>query len=50
MRRHKELMVLAVQWEKQHGIIEEGALWYQEQWVKAEVMENDRFNLVRDFE
>ena len=40
------LMVLAVQWGKQHGIIEEGTPWNQKQRVKGEVMENDKFKLM----
>lgn len=51
VRRHNSaLMVLAVQWGKQHGIIEEGTLWYQQRWVKGHVVENDKFKMVWDFE
>ena len=48
--RHNALMVLAVQWGKQHGIIEEGTQWNQQQSVKGEVMENDKLKLMWDFE
>ena len=38
VRRHNiALMVLADQCWKQHGIIEEGTQWNQQQWVKEEV-------------
>ena len=49
VRHNNALMVLAAQWGSQHGIIEEGTQWYQQQWVKGEVMEN-KFKWMWDFE
>ena len=35
---------------KQHGMIEEGTQWHQQQWIEGVVMENNKFKLMWDFE
>ena len=49
-RHNRALMVLAVAWAKEHKLIGEGVIWYDEKWDRGTVLENEEAKLVWDFE
>lgn len=51
VRRHNNaLMVLAVAWAKQEGLINKDAVWYKIQWKKGNVLEGSGMKLCWDLE
>ena len=43
-------MILAVAWSKEHGLIGQDVVWYEQPWDRGTVFENERAKLVWDFE
>ena len=43
-------MILAVAWAKEHGLIGQIVVWYEQRWDRGTVFENERAKLVWDFE
>ena len=49
-RHNRALMILAVAWTKEHGLISHDVVWYEQRWDRGTVFENERAKLVWDFE
>ena len=49
-RHNRALMILAVAWVREHGLIGQDVVWYEQQWDRGTVFENERAKLVWDFE
>ena len=49
-RHNKALMVFAVEWAKQAGLLEESTVWYKITSQKGTTLENQRKKLIWDFE
>ena len=49
-RHNRVLMILAVAWAKEHGLIGQDVVWYEQRWDRGTVFENERAKLVWDFE
>jgi len=49
-RHNRALMILAVNWAKKNGLLEEKTVWYKEKWEKGKVLENQNAKLIWDFE
>jgi len=49
-RHNNALMVMAVEWGKEKGLIEEKEKWYELSWKKGTMVENDKAKIVWDFE
>ena len=49
-RCNRVLMILAVAWAKEHGLISQYVVWYEQRWDRGIVFENERAKLVWDFE
>ncbi len=45
-RHNKALIVLAVEWAKQAGLLEESTVWYKITWQKGTTLENQRKKLI----
>ena len=43
-------MILAVAWVKEHGLINQDVVWYEQRWDRGTVFENERAKLAWDFE
>ena len=43
-------MILAVAWVKEHGLIGQDMVWYEQRWDRGTAFENERAKLVWDFE
>ena len=48
-RHNRALMILAVVWVKEHGLIGQDMVWYEQRWDRGNVFENERAKLVWDF-
>ena len=49
-RHNQALMILAAAWVKEHGMIGQDMVWYEQRWDRGTVFENERAKLVWDFE
>ena len=49
-RHNRVLMILDVAWVKEHGLIGQDVVWYEQRWDRGTVFENERAKLVWDFE
>lgn len=49
-RHNRALMILAVTWAKENGLIEEQIVWYKEKWERGKVLKNENAKLIWDFE
>ena len=49
-RYNRALMILAVAWVKEHGLIGQDVVWYEQRWDRGTVFENERTKFVWDFE
>ena len=49
-RHNRALMILAVMWAKEKGLIDEQVIWYKERWERGKVLENENAKLIWDFE
>ena len=49
-RHNRALMILAVIWAKEKGLIDEQVVWYKERWERGKVLENENAKLIWDFE
>ena len=47
---NKALMVIAIEWAKKYQLVNEKAVWYNEKWEKAKIVENSKGKLTWDFE
>ena len=43
-------MILAVAWAKQQKLVDQEAVWYEQQWDRGTVLEHDKAKLVWEFE
>ena len=51
LKRHNNaLMILAVEWAKQHQLVSDETIWYKEKWTKGHMIENQQAKLIWDFE
>ena len=50
LSRHNALMVLAVNWAKEKGLLPENTVWYGKRWKKGHVVKGKEFKLYWDFE
>ena len=49
--QHKRaLMVMAIAWAKENGLVGKETKWYKENWVRGQGLENSNDKLVWDFE
>ena len=49
-RHNRALMILAVAWAKEHGLVGQDVVWYEQRWDRGTAFENERAKLVWDFE
>ena len=49
-RHNNALMIFAVAWGKQEGLLAEETVWYKQKWEKGKVLENEKAKMVWDFE
>ena len=49
-RQNRALMVMAIAWAKEYGLVEKEKKWYKENWARGQVLENSNAKLVWDFE
>ena len=49
-RHNRALMVMAIAWAKEYGLVGKETKWYMENWLRGQVLENSRAKLVWDFE
>ena len=49
-RHSRALMILATSWEKEHGLIGQDVVWYEQRWGRGTVFENERAKLGWDFQ
>ena len=49
-RHNRALMILAVVCAKEHGLICQDVVWYEQRWDRGTVFENERAKIVWDFE
>ena len=49
LRHNRALMIMAVAWAKEYGLVSKDTVWYNERWERGTVMENDKGKLVWDF-
>ena len=49
-RHNRALMILTVAWAKEHGLIAQDVVWYEQRWDRGTVFENERAKLMWDFE
>ena len=49
-RHNGALMVMAIAWAKEYGLVGKETKWYMENWLRGQVLENSRAKLVWDFE
>ena len=50
LRHNRALMVMAIAWAKEYGLVARETVWYKENWIRGEVLENANCKLVWDFE
>ena len=50
LRHNRALMIMAVAWAKEYGLVGDDIVWYKERWKRGTVLENKRGKLVWDFE
>ena len=43
-------MIVAVTWAREHKLIGADRVWYKERWQRSMVLENDKAELVWDFQ
>ena len=48
-RRKRALMMMAIAWAKEYGLVGKETKWYKENWVRGQVLENSSAKLVWDF-
>ena len=48
-RRKRALMVMAIAWAKEYGLVGKETKWYKENWVRGQVLENSSAKLVWGF-
>ena len=48
-RHNRALMVMAIAWAKEYGLVGKETKWYMENWVRGQVLENSHAKLVWDF-
>ena len=49
-RHNRALIVMAIAWAKEYGLVGKETKWYMENWVRGQVLENSHAKLVWDFE
>ena len=49
-RHNRALMVMAIAWAKEYGLVGKETKWYKENWARGQVLENSNAKLVWDFE
>ena len=50
IRHNQTLMVFAVHWAKMKGLMVKDTRWYEEKWNSGNVLENERYKLIWDFQ
>ena len=49
-RHNRALMVMAIAWAKEYGLVGKETKWYKKNWARGQVLENSNVKLVWDFE
>ena len=49
-RHNRALMVMAIAWAKEYGLVAREVVWYKENWTRGKVLENANSKLIWDFE
>ena len=49
-RHNRALMVMAIVWAKEYGLVAREVVWYKENWTRGTVVENANSKLIGDFE
>ena len=49
-RHNRALMMMAVAWSKEKGLLDQNVKWYQEKWKRRHVLEDSHAKLLWDFE